>query len=138
VRTVQRYERELRLPVRRPAGKPRGSVVVTRAEIDAWIAASPIREAFRLSKPAPEFTPLAQTIRAGVDEMHRLREQMIALRNEVHYSIEALHQSLVNLHLYADAPYRTRLMGRRSAMLGDDAGDLIDSDVKPVGYDKAS
>jgi hypothetical protein len=48
VRTVQRYERELGLPVRRPTGKLRGSVMATRAEIDAWVAAGPIREAFRL------------------------------------------------------------------------------------------
>src|SRR5262249_12461236 len=49
VRTVQRYELQMQLPVRRPAGKPWGSVVATKAELDAWVNASPIREVFRLS-----------------------------------------------------------------------------------------
>ena len=49
VRTVQRYERELGLPVRRPPGKTCGSVMATTAELDAWIAARPVREAFQLT-----------------------------------------------------------------------------------------
>lgn len=57
VRTVERYERELGLPVRRPAGKPRGSVVATKAEIDAWVAASPIREAFHLARSVADLPP---------------------------------------------------------------------------------
>ena len=43
VRTVQRYERELGLPVHRPAGKYVGSVIVTKAELDRWVAAGPTR-----------------------------------------------------------------------------------------------
>jgi hypothetical protein len=37
VRTVQRYERALRLPVRRPAGKAKGSVLAIKAELDLWV-----------------------------------------------------------------------------------------------------
>ena len=55
VRTVQRYERELGFPVRRPAGKSRAAVMATTAEIDAWVAASPIRDQFQLSKPQTYF-----------------------------------------------------------------------------------
>jgi hypothetical protein len=43
VRTAQRYERYFGLPVRRPSGKPCGAVLATRAEIDAWIDASHMR-----------------------------------------------------------------------------------------------
>jgi hypothetical protein len=43
VRTVQRYEREQRLPVHRLAGKSAGSVVATRTELDGWITAGPVR-----------------------------------------------------------------------------------------------
>ena len=42
VRTVQRYERELGLPVHRPAGKPAGSVIAAKAELDAWVKAGPV------------------------------------------------------------------------------------------------
>lgn len=41
VRSVQRYERELNLPVHRPAGKSGGMVITTKAELDGWIAATP-------------------------------------------------------------------------------------------------
>jgi hypothetical protein len=97
VRTVQRYERELGLPVRRPAGKATGSVVATRAELDAWIAASPIREAFQLTKVETHATGMTQSIHKGVAEMTRLREQMVSLRNELRTSVEMLSQSLYGM-----------------------------------------
>jgi len=71
VRTVQRYERQLGLPVRRPAGKPSGSVVATRAELDGWVKASPIREAFRLSinNTPKEFTGFTDQMKRGLTKM---------------------------------------------------------------------
>lgn len=36
VRTVQRWERELGLPVRRPRGKTRSAVIAIAAELDDW------------------------------------------------------------------------------------------------------
>jgi len=98
VRTVQRYERELGLPVRRPAGKPRGSVVVTRAEIDAWVAASPIREAFYLNRAPRSAADFTSTIKKGILEMTRLRDQMIELREAVKQSISLLHTTVENVH----------------------------------------
>jgi len=41
VRTVQRYEWELGLPVRRPAGKDKGAVLAVKSELDAWVLARP-------------------------------------------------------------------------------------------------
>jgi predicted DNA-binding transcriptional regulator AlpA len=38
VRTVQRWERSLELPVRRPVGKPNGIVLADTEEIDAWLS----------------------------------------------------------------------------------------------------
>jgi phage terminase Nu1 subunit (DNA packaging protein) len=37
VRTVQRWEQELGLPVRRPRGKARSAVLALRAELDSWL-----------------------------------------------------------------------------------------------------
>ena len=37
VRTVQRYEREICLPIHRPAGKSSASVVATKTELDEWV-----------------------------------------------------------------------------------------------------
>lgn len=42
VRTVQRYERDLRLPVHRPAGKSRSAVIAFADEIDLWIRKGPL------------------------------------------------------------------------------------------------
>jgi len=38
VRTVQRYEVQLNLPVHRPAGKDRSAVLAFSDEIDAWLS----------------------------------------------------------------------------------------------------
>ena len=98
VRTVQRYEWELGLPVRRPAGKPRGSVVATKMEIDAWVAASPIRAQFRLSRYSPEVPEATWTaITNGLTEMGRLREQMKALRSQVRASVDLLTNGIQDL-----------------------------------------
>src|SRR5215467_5605321 len=37
VRTVQRWERELNLPVRRPRGKHRSAVIALKEDIDIWL-----------------------------------------------------------------------------------------------------
>jgi hypothetical protein len=43
VRTVQRYELALRLPVRRPAGKERSAVLAFTDELDEWLRGGPTR-----------------------------------------------------------------------------------------------
>ena len=42
VRTVQRYERHLGLPVHRLSRGFQGSVIAAKAEVDAWVKASPL------------------------------------------------------------------------------------------------
>jgi hypothetical protein len=83
VRTVQRYEREFGLPVRRPTGT-RGAVMATRAEIDAWVAAAPIRKTFRLVRvePSSRTQMLYNKIEEGVKAMSKLKAQTLALRSE--------------------------------------------------------
>lgn len=44
VRTVQRWEAELALPVRRPRGTSRSAVVAVAAELDQWMAQSPLNK----------------------------------------------------------------------------------------------
>lgn len=99
VRTVQRYERELGLPVRRPAGKTTGSVLATKAELDAWVTASPIRDQFKLGAQEGSYaTAMTTSIKTGVAEMVRLRSQMTELRNELRISVQLLRDSLFELH----------------------------------------
>ena len=41
VRTVQRWEQELGLPVRRPRGKERSAVIALKPDIDRWLQQTP-------------------------------------------------------------------------------------------------
>ena len=40
IRTVQRWEIDLGLPVRRPRGKARSAVIALKAELDSWLSGS--------------------------------------------------------------------------------------------------
>ena len=42
VRTVQRWEAELGLPVHRPRGRSRSAVIAVAAELDRWMSATPL------------------------------------------------------------------------------------------------
>jgi hypothetical protein len=94
VRTVQRYERELGLPIRRPAGKRVGSVIATKAELDGWITASPLGEAFRLPQTVAENAALLKEFRSRVEQLHLLRQENRALREELHASLKLLRSNL--------------------------------------------
>jgi hypothetical protein len=93
VRTVQRYEREFGLPIRRPAGKSRGSVVATANELDAWVTASPIRAQFRLTHPGIN-TEMVEQLRRNVQEMARLRKETQEVRRAVSQSLELLRTNI--------------------------------------------
>jgi len=99
VRTVQRYELQLQLPVRRPAGRPWGSVVATKAELDAWVKASPIRDVFRLSVSNSQnhYSLCTDEFRRSLERMMELRDQMLALRSEVRDSVRLLRNSVYEL-----------------------------------------
>jgi hypothetical protein len=91
VRTVQRYEAEFGLPVRRPAGKSRAAVVATRSDIDAWVEASSNRAALQRSVSSIlTRDPELNEIREGIREMHELRRQMHGLRAETNTSLKLL------------------------------------------------
>jgi hypothetical protein len=145
VRTVQRYERQFGLPVRRPAGKPWGSVVATKAELDGWVKASPIREAFRLSsvKMPDEHPGCGEDIKRGLAKMMELRDQMLALRSEVRESVQSLRNSVhelqgeLNRNVFRDLAQPDSVDAGDSAdeFLGRDEFDLL---TAPTGYPKAS
>jgi len=62
VRTVQRYEHQLALPIHRPAGKPAGSVIATKKELDDWVNASPTQV-----DSMPKCWPTERTNRIGAE-----------------------------------------------------------------------
>lgn len=94
VRTVQRYERELGLPIRRPAGKSGGSVIATTGELDAWVTASPIREEFGLTRAGIN-TEMLQQLRRNVEQMTRLRKEIQEVRHAVSENLELLRANIL-------------------------------------------
>jgi hypothetical protein len=99
VRTVQRYEHELGFPVRRPAGKSHAAVIATKAEVDARVAASPIREQFRLSRAQADYQRVSlNDLAKRIEQMSALREQMAALRIELKASVSSLQKSIEGMH----------------------------------------
>lgn len=79
VRTVQRWEQEFGLPVRRPGGHIRGSVIAIRAEIDQWMTSRLLR---RRAGPIPDKPPVCERedCRLAREDLHRLRKQMDSLQ----------------------------------------------------------
>jgi|SRR5579862_2598348 len=98
VRTVQRYERDLGLPVRRTAGRCKGAVIATKAEIDAWISARPLRQGLNRSLPASNNTEIFEAFRNQLADLHRLRVEAAQLRTEMRASRQALKMSIELLH----------------------------------------
>jgi len=58
VRTVQRWEAQLGLPVHRPAGKDHSAVLAFSSELDQWLDSRPVRFGTNLN---PESTPDRQS-----------------------------------------------------------------------------
>ena len=67
VRTVQRYERDLGLPVRRPHGKSRTSVIAIPDELDAWVRTAPrgVITPQQMPSPGIKLLRISQVIREG-------------------------------------------------------------------------
>ena len=68
VRTVQRWERDLGLPVRRPRAKMRSAVIALSEDLDQWLHSAPSQE---LEKPELE---LASPNPPASDEWIRLED----------------------------------------------------------------
>ena len=97
VRTVQRYESELGLPVRRPAGELSRSVIATKAEIDGWVTALPIRETFRLAQPSVDNAARLNEFSRNVQTLHRLHGEAVEMREELMRSLTLLHANIAAL-----------------------------------------
>jgi hypothetical protein len=54
VRTVQRWEAQLELPVHRPAGKEHGTVLAFSPELDNWLNSRPLRQTSENGSPTSE------------------------------------------------------------------------------------
>ena len=99
VRTVQRWEQELGLPVRRPRRKKRSAVIAVPAELDAWLASSLRLPTCDLDEEAPDSNLV--TILAPTKELillsHGLRAKSDRLRRDVSVTLLSVLASIKRL-----------------------------------------
>lgn len=82
VRTVERWERDLHLPVRRPRNKTRSAVVAFRSDLDEWLASMSM-----VHMSLPENSTLAikileKRLHALKSEINRVENQLRRLRRD--------------------------------------------------------
>ena len=72
VRTVQRWEQELSLPVRRPRGKSRSAVIAFKTELDGWLHESRANPAVASTELVLSHIPLSplDATRSRRSELH--------------------------------------------------------------------
>jgi hypothetical protein len=105
VRTVQRWERHLGLPVRRPNGAShKSAVLLDRSDLDAWLATrfsarSTVRE---LTAKGTEPSDSARnTLREGIQKARALRDANHALTQQIADSIRLLTERCDRLSNHA-------------------------------------
>jgi hypothetical protein len=96
VRTVQRWEAELNLPVHRPRGKSRSAVVAFRQELDEWLQCTPSQSDGKqisndLLDIARDMQALARQLLAAANlQQHSEREELIEAANKIIQRLNSL------------------------------------------------
>ncbi len=98
VRTVQRWEAEFGLPVKRPRERSRGIVHASREELDRWLNSSWARRAIRATDKNREVN----------EKHHQLRAKNLQLLNELHGSLQRLASECKSLKQQVETSRRLR------------------------------
>ena len=100
VRTVQRWEMDFGLPVRRPQGSNKKAVLARPRDLDAWVA---LRCASRVEQqpntglvPQPRIARLAQ-LEVQMETARQLRESNRLLMSEMQSQLEQLRKQILGL-----------------------------------------
>jgi len=76
VRTVQRWETNLGLPVHRPAGRDHSTVLAFSNELDEWLNSRPVRQALPLASDLASSTVPLSEMRALLTRAEVLMEKL--------------------------------------------------------------
>ena len=95
IRTVQRWEVELGLPIRRPAGGSRSSVLAIPSEVDAWLASRPLgnrggRAPQSTGKIEADLQDVLKRIRQLRGSIRKSFEEFIAARGQIKLTMAKL------------------------------------------------
>jgi hypothetical protein len=105
VRTVQRYERDLGLPVRRPRGTTRSAVIALTDELDSWLRNAPTGGVSRQTVPSPSvqvhalMTMDKKAVQKTIGERHDLLQRCSDLRAA---HAEAVVKLITNLNVLVE------------------------------------
>lgn len=113
VRTVQRWEQDFGLPVRRPQGSNKKAVLARPRDLDAWVAlrcSSRPHNAIELSVSSPRERPAAAdgrrehltalcSLNAQIETSRILRTSNKLLVDEVHAALNTLKENLLLLQI---------------------------------------
>ena len=94
VRTVQRWEQDFGLPVRRPQGSNKKAILARPADLDAWVA---LRCASRSPVPAPLTMPDTMHPPRGDSSRPRASLQALSSLNAQIETARMLHRTNVEL-----------------------------------------
>ncbi len=108
VRTVQRWEAELGLPVRRPRGRSRSAVIAIRSDIDKWLRACPVSAgepaANAASDPGPNHAVMRGSISAEIERSRWLRQNLAQAREDFDGALSRLMSRLVRMAVPQSLP----------------------------------
>lgn len=92
VRTVQRWEQELGLPVRRPRGKDRSAVIALKTDLDRWLHRAPDHETERKAEFKRRFKIMSERVALLRERTRVLAAQSVLLRTRVDNAIRLASQ----------------------------------------------
>ena len=96
VRTVQRWEVELGMPVRRPRGRERSAVIAMRSDLDAWLRACPVTERTAIKRDG-KFPQEIASLQPVISQSSELRGNVRRNREEMRASLNKLLSTLAHM-----------------------------------------
>jgi predicted DNA-binding transcriptional regulator AlpA len=106
VRTAQRWERDLALPVRRPRGKKRSAVIAVQSEIDAWLRRCPTYDSEDKDRSAE-----SQSIALGWEKTHQTAHQLFSGTEVLHHRTLKLREDMQRAAMLSEKMVRNRMAG---------------------------
>ena len=97
VRTVQRWEQQYGLPVKRPNEKSKGIVHATRHELDQWLAVQWSQKPREFAQDLRADYGCITDVRSGLDKSAALREANRLLLKEMRSCVESMIQECETL-----------------------------------------
>src|SRR3954464_3763144 len=91
VRTVQRWEAQLGLPVHRPAGKDHSAVVAFSSELDQWLDSRPVRQiaGMQLVTSSPQSADMRELVGRAEMLLQKLNSALVR-SDEMHHKLSLL------------------------------------------------